>query len=124
MKLDVELREIVGQKIVMIGGKKTEVDVKFDQFSIMVNGSEIGLVCKAPGSPVNFLPIANNYPLDARNEIAELVKAELAKRESGDVVPRPVFQPPSQESVDAASAAMAKMEAAENGDAEPDESNL
>ncbi len=121
MELNIELKPMVGEKRHRQLGV---IEVSLDQFSIKVNKKQIGLVCKKPGSPINFLPIANNYPLDVREKIAEAVKAELAKLDGG-VSERNVFQPPSQESVDEASAMLARIEAKENvGDADADETNL
>lgn len=121
-ELKVELREHIGQRNVNLGGNKIEVDVNLDQFSIMVNGKEVGLVCKKPGSPINFLPPANVFPKEARETIAAAVKAELAK--SGETADRKTFHPPSDEAVAAANEAIAKQAAAESGDDEDDDSNL
>jgi hypothetical protein len=120
MELNVTLKAQVGEKKHPQLGK---IEVPLNQYSIKVNGKQIGLVCKAPGSPINFLPIANNFPLEVREKIAELVKAELVKL-NGDTANRNVFQPPSQESVDEASALIAKMAKQESGDDEDDDSNL
>jgi hypothetical protein len=121
-ELKVELRDHVGQKSVKFGDEQIEVDIDFAQSSIMVNGKEIGLVCKKPGSPINFLPIANVFPPEARKKIAEAVKSELEKADGGS--DRKVFDPPSEEAVAAANAAIAKQAAAENGDTPADETNL
>jgi hypothetical protein len=106
MELKVELKPMVGQKNTKHFGV---VDVPLDQYSIKVNKKQIGLVCAKPGSPINFLPVANNLPKSARDQIADVVKVELEKLHGAGE--RKTFDPPSQESVDEADR-MAKRAAA------------
>lgn len=123
-ELKVELLEHVGQKNINFGGDKIEVDVDFKQYVILVNGKEVGLVCQADKSPVNLLPSANVFPVEVREQIAEAVKVELAKRHGE--TDRKTFHPPSNEAVAAANAAIAAQRAREESLSDPaaDENNL
>jgi hypothetical protein len=87
MDLTVDLVPHIGQQNHPLVG---EHDVVFDQYSIMVGGGqftaatgrkrmEIGLVCKAPGSPINFLNASNRFPVAVLDVIAKVVEQKLAE---------------------------------------------
>jgi len=124
-KLDIELRRHTGTRNHIVGNKQVEVEVKFNQYSILVNGIEMGLVGSNPGEPVNLLAQANIYQKDDQDRIAEIVKAKLIDEEKIAGEPRFTAYPPTNEQVAAANEAITNQAAKENSlDDDASEQNL
>lgn len=122
MELTVELIKPKAQKFSRELGKAIGVDVK--QYTIMVDGKGIGYVCQDNGLPINWLPIANVYPLEALTKLNEAVNAELVRKHGPEAGNRPANTPDDQETVDKALEIAAQMADRENSVEGPDDQNL
>ena len=123
MELQVELRKQIAEEFNRELNKVIKIDVK--QYSIIVDGKEIGMVCQANGLPINWLPIANGYQPEVLAELEKVVSAELIKLHGEASGVRPANAPIDQESVDEAIEIAAKMADRESSVEDPqDQSNL
>lgn len=122
MELTVELIKPKSEKFSRELNKAVEVDLK--QYTILVDGKGIGYVCQDNGLPINWLPVANAYPLDALKKLSEAVNADLVRRHGAEAGNRPVNLPDDQETVDKAIEIAAQMADRENSVESPDDQNL
>lgn len=105
-------------------------------YSVMLSGDcfanstrkrmEIGIVAEKPGSPINFLPPANAYPKEIRDQFAEMARAKLAEKLAAKGLTdtnRDSTDPPTVEDIEKTNELLAKV-ANNEQDSEDDESSL
>lgn len=132
MDFEIELRPMIGKK--HEPSIQAEVDVPLNQYQIILSGQvmgqsprkaiQIGLVCKAPGSPINYLPQANIWSKEQRAKFSEEIVRQLAViNQSAGLVDsnRKSFDPATDEEIDQANELIAKLADSDEDDSEDDQ---